>query len=50
MGSPQDPRARNRQKKRRALKAARYEAKKAVEVAASLGKKQPAAPVAKSAK
>jgi hypothetical protein len=50
MGSPQNPGARRREKKRRARKNARYDAKKAAEAAASLGKKQPAAPVAKSAK
>jgi hypothetical protein len=50
MGSPQDPRARKREKKRRARKNARYDATKAVEAAASLGQKKAAAPVAKSAK
>jgi hypothetical protein len=50
MGSPQDPRARHREKSRRRRKNARYDAKKAAEAAASLGRKQPAAPVAKSAK
>ncbi len=50
MGSPQDPRARQRQKKRRAIKYARYEATKVAEAAASLGPKKPAAPVARSAK
>jgi hypothetical protein len=50
MGSPQDPRARHRQKARRARKNARYDAKKAVEAAASLDRKQPAAAIAKSAK
>jgi hypothetical protein len=50
MGSPQNPRDRRREKKRRARKNASYDAKKAVEAAASLGKKQPAAAVAKSAK
>jgi hypothetical protein len=50
MGSPQDPRARHRQKSRRARKNARIDAKKAVEAAASLDRKKPAAALAKSAK
>ena len=50
MGSPQDPRRRHREKARRAKKNALYDAKKAVEAAASLGQKKPAAAVAKSAK
>jgi hypothetical protein len=50
MGSPQNPRDRRREKKRRARKNARYDAKKALEAQASLGRKQPAAAVAKSAK
>jgi hypothetical protein len=50
MGSPQDPRARHREKARRARKNARYDAAKAAEATASLGRKQPAAALAKSAK
>jgi hypothetical protein len=50
MGSPQDPRRRHREKARRARKNALYDARKAAEAAASLGRKQPAAPVAKSTK
>jgi hypothetical protein len=50
MGSPQDPRARHRQKARRARKNAKYDARKAIEAQASLDKKRPAAAVAKSAK
>jgi hypothetical protein len=50
MGSPQDPRRRHREKARRARKNAFYDAKKAVEAAASLDRKQPAAAIAKSAK
>jgi hypothetical protein len=50
MGSPQDPRARHREKARRARKNARYDAKTAAEAATSLDRKQPAAPLAKSAK
>jgi hypothetical protein len=49
MGSPQNPRARHRQKARRARKNAQYDAKKAAEAQASVGRK-PAAAVAKSAK
>jgi hypothetical protein len=48
MGSPQDPRARHREKARRARRNAEYDAKKAAEEKASMAKKQPAAPVAKS--
>ncbi|MET0594657.1 MAG: hypothetical protein ABW133_18295 [Polyangiaceae bacterium] len=50
MGSPQDPRARHREKARRARKNAFYDAKKAVEAQASLDPKKPAAAIAKSAK
>ena len=52
MGSPQNPRARHRQKARRAKKNAIYTAKREAEVvaAAAAQKKRPsAAPVAKSA-
>jgi len=50
MGSPQDPRARHREKSRRARKNAAYDATKAAEAVASLGQKKSAAPVTKSAK
>jgi hypothetical protein len=50
MGSPQNPKARRREKERRRRKNALYDAKKAAEATAALGRKQPAAPVAKSAK
>jgi len=50
MGTPQDPRARHRQKARRARKNAEYDAKKAAEVATSLERQKPRAPAAKSAK
>jgi len=49
MGSPQNPRTRRREKKRRARKNALYDLNKAAEAVASLDRKQPAAPVAKSA-
>jgi hypothetical protein len=48
MGSPQDPRARHRQKARRAKKNAAYDARKAAEASLSTEKKKGAAPVAKS--
>jgi hypothetical protein len=50
MGSPQDPRARHRQKARRAKKNAAYDMKKAAEAAALLQKKPAAARVATSTK
>jgi len=50
MGSPQNPRARRKQKARRAKKNAMYDARKAAEAAASLEKKAGAAPVVKSKK
>lgn len=50
MGSPQDPRARHREKARRARKNALYDAKKAVEAAVANGPKKSAAAIAKSAK
>jgi hypothetical protein len=50
MGTPQDPRARHRQKARRNRKNVRYDAKKAAEAASPLGRQQAPAPVAKSAK
>jgi len=50
MGSPQNPRARHRQKARRARKNAKYDARKAAEAQASQGTRKPAAAVAKSAK
>jgi hypothetical protein len=50
MGSPQNPRARHRQKARRAKKNAQYDAKKAAETAASLERKPAAGAIAKSAR
>jgi hypothetical protein len=50
MGTPQDPRARRRQKARRARKNAEYDVKKAAEAATSLERQKPPAPVAKSGK
>jgi hypothetical protein len=50
MGSPQDPRARHREKARRAKKNATYDARKAAEAAASSEKKKSAGAVAKSSR
>jgi hypothetical protein len=49
MGSPQDPRARHRQKARRARKNATYDASKVAEATASAGQKKSATTVTKSA-
>ncbi len=49
MGSPQDPRARHREKARRARKNAAYDATKVAEAAASAGQKKSATAVTKSA-
>jgi hypothetical protein len=50
MGTPQDPRARRREKARRARKNAAYDVKKAAEAATSLERPKPAAAVVKSGK
>jgi hypothetical protein len=49
MGSPQDPRARHREKARRARKNAAYDASKVAEATASAGQKKSATAVTKSA-